>query len=72
MRAVPAVDGGGEDGLAEHPRLAGSHVAHDLDAGRLRGGIRRGDRDRREVVLRRDGVVGAAPELVDGAAEGWP
>ena len=62
------VDGGDELGRAEDARLAGAGARDRLDAWRLRGRLGGVDRDRREVVLRRDRVVGGE-DLVDGAAE---
>ena len=53
----------GEEVLAERLRVAGADVADRLDAGRLRGGVRRRDRDRVEVVLRGDRVVGVVQIL---------
>ncbi len=63
------VDCGHELHVAEDPRLAGARARDRLDAGHLRRGLGGVGRDRREVVLRRDRVVGRE-DVVDGAAEG--
>ena len=54
--------------VAVDQRLAGADARHLLDAGRLLGCLGRLDRDRGEVVLRRDRVVGDE-DAVDGVGE---
>src|SRR6476469_8707348 len=54
--------------LVEDEAVADSDVRARLDSGRLRGRVAGGDRDRVEVVLRRDRVT-ADPEVVDRPAE---
>ncbi len=68
-RRTRGVHGGGEEAVAESLRVTGADVPHGLETRRRLDSIRGSDRDRREVVLRGDRVVGVVPDLVDGAPE---
>src|SRR6185503_9526769 len=62
------LNGGDEDRFAEDFRLTSACARDRLDTGRLGSGGSGLNRDRREVVLCRDRVVGSE-ELIDGATE---